>query len=1508
MTNDETTRIDTPGHDGPNADEQLDQLIADYLQQIDNGTAPTRDEFIAACPQFAGGLQEFFADLDHFAGEITIEKGAPHSERHTGDESFPRVRYFGEYELLREIARGGMGVVYEARQKTLKRIVAVKMILSGALASEEDVKRFRTEAQAAAGLQHPGIVSIHEVGVCQGQHYFSMDLVEGCSLADLVTDKALPDEQAARYVKLVAEAVQFAHSQGTLHRDLKPSNILIDRASDEPRITDFGLAKQLNDDSGLTATGAQLGTPSYMSPEQAAGETDQVGPLSDVYSLGAILYELLTGHPPFRGTTVMQTLTMVTNREPIPPRQQNPAIPRDIETVCLKCLQKSPADRYASAGELAADVGRFLNGEPVRARRAGVIERSRRWLWKHRRMAGLVTVVFITALSVDFGRRKLDEYYESQKASLSFTTDGTPLFARVIDPNSNAVVTEFTSPTAQPVRLAAGDYFVRMSAPGHPSELHRLLVQPEQELTFPLQLQHRSPGKPLRLEGHLRIARLNGKSAILDLRKSGVVRHDAMTGEVMWEFDASDEASHEQLRQANIDWRDSSGADVENPDSRSPQPTRDLNGDDVDDLLWIMRDPAGIVALSGADGMILWAYSTKSETPNPWEKSVKSELLAGQPVATTEQPEKRPDFLLTFQRMGSYGGLKMGDQPVHVEPERWVELIDGSTGKRRWRYTIDRQSYATPSGEATPLPAFIMNIQGDTSVIVPSGRSLIRLNLKHGSEPRTLASFNSQLTSVRRQDLDGDGQQELLVALGSGPNKSKLRAVDAVQGNILWGAATDLPKPESWRVIAPTEDTPAAIAVVTDSDAYGSHGRRTTVTVELLDATNGKRRWLDEHSVSSRELSGALQLYEAPDIDGDGRRDLLVASTQENGHRSVRIAVHAHSIANGKRLWNWSADVAEGRNGPQIMNIQEWTDGPNGLPRLLVSCGRSYARNCPSHVLSARTGQRIAELPAIEEPQLADVDADGRDDLIWLAPPFNPWRQRGGLLHTIAGEDAAIWRRLGEWHPAVDFDGDGVTDLTLTPLGGADSGGPRSVAVSGRDGRVLWQASAESRCRLPLPLPHGDVDGDGGADLFELGLRSTGKRTIYRSAVISGKTGKTIWQTTSDCDPQRPAWAVDGFSFFSLLFGRCHDANQDGRPEIVLGYRTNRLDNLGISVIDGQTGSVLWNTNAGKNEQAEAWLDPLYASHDGGEMIVGQPANGHPGQQLDAWNITTGEKLWTHTTGPLDMWAAWERPTTCAVDLNGDSIREIVVTGSSLTALDVRTNETLWTAGRISQRSRNSTRESDADIPGSTGNHPTFARLASDGMPFVCALSGNKVRVFDANGATQASVTLPTPTASGWLRRWQLQAVDLDGNGDDELLVTRHIHSTTRSIPDSERELTLVTAIDPLEDDPVLWSRQSSYGELLTTQTDKGNTSLVAISEGRTVFGIDGKTGTVRWSCNGPKWWFDNQNGTADFRTYLDYRPTLLTRDSNGRPRVLFRPHIRGVGNHGVECRIGSVE
>jgi eukaryotic-like serine/threonine-protein kinase len=301
---------------------------------------------------------------------------------------------FGKYELLEPIAKGGMGIVYKARQRGLNRIVAIKMILAGQFADQSDIDRFYAEAEAAAGLAHPNIVAIHEVGQEQGQHFFSMEYIEGQSLAALVQEDPLTPRRAAEFARTLAETMQFAHDSGIVHRDLKPSNVLLDKKQ-RPLITDFGLAKHVSNQSQLTMAGSIVGTPSYMSPEQAAGKIEEIGPWSDQYSLGAILYELVTGRPPFRAATPFETVRQVLDTEPVSPRQLNPSVPRDLETICLKCLQKERVRRYASSQELADELGRFLRGEPIHARPIGQAARLWRLCKRHPITASAVAAMLV---------------------------------------------------------------------------------------------------------------------------------------------------------------------------------------------------------------------------------------------------------------------------------------------------------------------------------------------------------------------------------------------------------------------------------------------------------------------------------------------------------------------------------------------------------------------------------------------------------------------------------------------------------------------------------------------------------------------------------------------------------------------------------------------------------------------------------------------------------------------------------------------------------------------------------------------------------------------------------------------------------------------------------------------------------------------------------------------------------------------------------------------------------
>ncbi len=337
-------------------------------------------------------------------GKLTID--APGTGRRTEilpSEGEPSTRLPGRstadgYEILAELGRGGMGIVYQARQITLNRLVALKVIKSAEFATEAELIRFQNEAEAVAQLDHPHIVPIYEVGQKAGQRFFSMKLVTGSSLDKRLEDLSLDFKASARLVATIAAAIHHAHQRGILHRDLKPANILIDDRG-QPHITDFGLARHIDTGSSLTHSGYPVGTPSYMSPEQVRGEKGSFTTATDVYGLGSILYALLTGHPPFVGSSLAETLDKVRDDAPEPPAHVNARVPRDLEIICLKCLEKDPQRRYSSAQALADDLNRWLGGEPIQARPVGATIRA--WMWCRRNPlpASLGTLCVIAVLS-----------------------------------------------------------------------------------------------------------------------------------------------------------------------------------------------------------------------------------------------------------------------------------------------------------------------------------------------------------------------------------------------------------------------------------------------------------------------------------------------------------------------------------------------------------------------------------------------------------------------------------------------------------------------------------------------------------------------------------------------------------------------------------------------------------------------------------------------------------------------------------------------------------------------------------------------------------------------------------------------------------------------------------------------------------------------------------------------------------------------------------------------------
>jgi serine/threonine protein kinase len=377
--------------------ERIEELLLNWDDLRERGTALTAEELCREHPELTSEVARRIKALEavyrvpNAAGNLLATK--PFSPPRSPEKSLPHL---DDYEILELLGSGGMGQVFKAYQKSLKRLVALKMILTGRHASQAENDRFRTEAEAVAQLQHPNIVQIHEVGAADGCAFLALEFVSGGSLEERLQGDPLPPGQAAELVRTLAAAMQHAHERHIIHRDLKPANILL-TADGTPKIADFGLAKNL-EESGHTRSGSVLGTPAYMAPEQAEGQLGRIGPATDVYALGAILYQVLTGQPPFQGTTLLETLEKVRTEEPIPPRRVKPDVPGDLETICLKCLQKEPRDRYASAKELADDLQRFLDDEPILVRAPTLVDRLKFTLNRTRGLPDLTrSVRFIRA-------------------------------------------------------------------------------------------------------------------------------------------------------------------------------------------------------------------------------------------------------------------------------------------------------------------------------------------------------------------------------------------------------------------------------------------------------------------------------------------------------------------------------------------------------------------------------------------------------------------------------------------------------------------------------------------------------------------------------------------------------------------------------------------------------------------------------------------------------------------------------------------------------------------------------------------------------------------------------------------------------------------------------------------------------------------------------------------------------------------------------------------------------
>jgi outer membrane protein assembly factor BamB/tRNA A-37 threonylcarbamoyl transferase component Bud32 len=1268
------------------------------------------------------------------------------------------IRYFGDYELLEEIARGGMGVVYKARQVSLNRIVALKMILAGQLASAADVQRFRHEAQMAAHLQHPHIVAIHEVGEHDGQHYFSMDYVVGKSLAQMVQEAPLPPAAAARYVRIIAETIHFAHQQGILHRDLKPSNVLID-GSDQPRVTDFGLAKRVaspGKDAGaaLTATGAVLGTPSYMPPEQASADRGIVGVPSDVYSLGAVLYELVTGRPPFRAATAIDTIMQVLHDDPVSPRLLNPQTPRDLETVILKCLAKEPAKRYGNAQELADDLAAFLDGRPVKARRPGPTERAVRWFRRQKRSVALATATAVVmALAIVGGFLGWLSYQQAQLGHLSLDTNEVALVADIFDEHGQKVVQRVGIPTEEPVALPDGSYRMRLFGRRALSQDYQLLVERGQSQSFRVGLDERQMWEPLHIPRTFELLSLQGRTDVILMTDKGISRVDGATKKVVWET-ILDPKVQPLLTGVHWDWKD---VPIYLSEDRSPRlvsPAPDLDGDGTGDVVVVLRDQAAVLALSGKEGKVLWCHVPErpgnggpAKAPIANDRSSLSTVV-GLPAVTDVDGDGIPDFIVAFAAATNVKDPVRGAQ-------RWVEAISGRSGKSLWRRELDDAWFALPAGaeaqkastwfvgnsgghsgggtqwsripgeyHRSPAPSWSVHAQDPVFVPLPpqtvkfgpqtlavlmAGTRLVGFDARNGAQVWACDMGFLPPQPPKFADFDGDQLPDALLlqcraaittptpsysrflppqpatkALAGragtssqqGVGVSDVVVVSLQTGKILWRRRIEA----EWGAYKGPRDEPANWPIVVDLDGDGRpevivpHGGTPYFSagwpwreagLAVLNGADGQPRW----HVTRKTIDTQFHRFiVGPDIDGDGHRDVFVASLGSSGSEGTEkltLFVDALSGKDGHTLWLCSQPLQDSPSvdGWGISPLLWWQTGDDGWPQLLVPYSPSQ-RTAALYILSAGTGQLAHVGMDLRNPQVADLDGDGTPDLVAYRPKYYETASKsGGDLYGLRGTQPEFWRKLGSgWRTLGDLNGDGVPDLVQLSQ-------DKIQAVSGKDGKLLWQATGHDHYQ-PILFPPllRDYDGDGIPDVLLL-CGSSGPppygippRAMPLLKLLSGRDGHVLW--TSDCKL---------YEWVDVPILECRDLDGDGRPEILIAaagcwdspasFQSPAANlQLRLVAVSGQTGATRW-------QQPLSVYDWTWG--DGG------------------WG-NVSRKTWSsgHFSGALYLPDGIVRSPTRIqpgfADLNGDGILDLIVpattssTTSELRALNGRDGKILW--------------------------------------------------------------------------------------------------------------------------------------------------------------------------------------------------------------------------------------
>jgi tRNA A-37 threonylcarbamoyl transferase component Bud32/outer membrane protein assembly factor BamB len=1458
------------------ADERLAAMLDRYMAGLHAGEVPDRRQLLESHPELASQLDACLAGIDFIHQATSRNDKGPAS--------------LGDYRIIREIGCGGMGVVYEAEQMSLRRRVALKVLRHGVVADLDAMTRFRREAETVARLHHTNIVPIFAIGCEQDVHYYAMQFIAGKSLAEALADarerqEPLAIEDVVAWTLQAAEALAHAHQRGVIHRDVKPSNLLLD-SEGVVWLTDFGLAKRL-DQATFTLRGALMGTPRYMSPEQAESLERPIDQRSDLYSLGASLYELATGRPVFESTTPHGVIRQILSDEPTPPRLIRRDLPRDLDTIILKCLAKDPKERYQTAQALAQDLRAVLEGRPILARRALVHERVARFVRKQRKaLWGAAIATAATLLFLAVGVAGWRVYNQWRLGRLVLSTAGPPLRADLLPASGEEPLGDaFDIGTRTVVSLPEGDYRLRVKGVGLLGQTYRVAVNRGETRTHPLILDDN------RLLGNEAIPYATvtqaveltpGKNDFIEWTGESLIRRDGATGKVAW--DAARPARPWQPDRDPVAWikRLSSFGDEQRP-GRLTQPAPDLNGDGIADLVWALKGTPSLLALSGRDGSLLWTYCVdRAAGPFlPAKLDLPIGRTLGVPSSADIDGDGTADLVAAFAVLdaprralvvsahGAQPGLVdmlgMADQCV-------VTALSGRTGKVLWCRPLGSEGMPLHPVSSDRGPT-IFRFKGKPAVGVGSSR-WVCLDLATGGSLGAAIDFGFvPVRPVQYADSNGDGETELL-ALGNGTGAGylSLSVYSVTTGQQLWeqevrdsySLSHSEGWPRNWPLIVDVDGGTRAQVVVPEFDS-----QKRVSGVLSLDGATGRTRWVRPMRSYTGWFDGLHHLLAAPDLDADGTRD-LVAVTRVDGRperlmgrpaEKHHLYVDALSGKDGHGLWWWRCELGNPDTTP--VRPPFWCGrGPDGWPLLALGIGGNPAPGVPPvnrvhppdapvvHLLAASTGQEAHVVPALSWPSTADLDGDGLDDL---------WGSDEGTLRAFRSVVPEQWRALGELQPAGDLDGDGIVDVLSNDLAVPAPGDPderaasRTVlARSGRDGHLLWRTHLDPWDDCPLwsewtrgytatalPLPAGDLDGDGAPDVLirrDATVIGAGPPASLPLRALSGRTGRHLWSAGSIPRLDFPSF---GYCHINRIEPKICQAGE--RPDLIVlhalppqaGPSSKGQWQTRLARVSGRTGEIVWDVlvfDPQLQTPGFAAVDAEFGDLDGDSildaaLLVRYGPGARPSHDLMAVSLRDGKFLWTQN-------ARRGSPSAGAMavgDLDGDGRAEINLDNRQLIGFRPASEALEVSAVEGRQGSTCWTWLCD-DVRNTQYAIPPFrlADLDGQGRMQVClslsVKTGRRLVILDERGQERTRRDQAT-ALGGLLAR---PPMDLDGDGRAELLIgdSRRLRAVRGDLSE-------------------LWAR-SGRPLLRDILPGRGGTpAIVVLSAG---LGLDGATGRALWS------------------------------------------------------------